>query len=181
MVCFRGNTLWPRKSHNLKKIIICWKPIQSVSVLLHGRHYCFDSCSSIPSTWRKEYQLDHGRNFSLIVERTQTWLRKEFHLDHGIISFNFAHRKNLRHSWKVCYTVIKWCQSSLTPLTGRCDFCIFRYSRFILGLIYSRTADFKGLSTETRHAGVGIILCAAANFSKCVTLGCKTMPVFKGM
>ena len=36
------------------------------------------------------------RNFSLIVERTQTRLRKE--LDHGIISFNFAHRNNLRHS-----------------------------------------------------------------------------------
>ena len=33
-------------------------------------------------------QLDHGRNFSLIVERTQICLRKEFYLDHGIISFN---------------------------------------------------------------------------------------------
>ena len=56
-------------------------------------------------------------------------------------------------------------------------------------MIYSRTTDFKGLSTETRHAGVGIVfdihnfaaLCAAANFSKCVTLGCKIMPFFKGM
>ena len=122
-------------SPTMYKRIICGKPIQN-SGRIAGRHYCIDSCSSIPSTWsRKKYQLDHGRNFSLIVERTQTWLRKEFYLDHGIISFNFAHRKNLRHSWKVCYTVIKWYLSGLTPLTGRCDFALLFYlikARFYL-------------------------------------------------
>ena len=53
---------------------------KTVSVLFQssGRHYCFDS--SIPSTWsRKKFQLDHGRNFSLIVElRTQTDYGRSF-------------------------------------------------------------------------------------------------------
>ena len=107
------------------------------------------------STWsREEFQLDRRKNSKLITEGILTWPRN-YQLQ--------LCSKNLRHSWKVSYTVIKWCQSSLTPLTGRCDFCIFRYSRFILGLIYSRTADFKGLS---RHVGVRSIPVFSPRFAR---------------
>ena len=46
-----------------------------------------------------KFQLNHRRNFSLIIERTQTCLRKEFYLDHGIISFNLLTEKT--------YTIIE--------------------------------------------------------------------------
>ena len=139
VVCFRGNTLSYRKFYNVWII-----QSNTVSVLFQsfGRHYCFDSCSSIPSTWsRKEFQLDHGRNLSRVE-----FLTKEFYPDHGLSASTCSQKeltqllKGKLNCYWYCHVIQLYC-SSLTPLTGRCNFCIkFSFllkARFYLALWYS--------------------------------------------